>query len=437
LQTLLIMASTSSVGPGIDLPSGYGLDQVHYGPHKKPDPRKSPTPELGILAKFTGEFAGTGFNTIFRPRSKPVRPAEFPTDEYFPNQPLDFGKEHDNNVLQLNLTVETLRFSKPLGIVPNRGLGLQNDIFLNGVPYVQSIRDVTNDDTGKADKSPPTDIHFEPGLWMHVPASETSETASLSRMASIPHGATINAQGPAPPLEPIQGPPEFEFDENSLFPFDVDQPTRIFHKGFTNLIATQKNVPRLPQDLSKFIQEGTITPDFLVDPTSSVLQKANEGKKILEHVKFTVSTTRTGLAEPTEVLGLKEGGGIGNIAFLVGDDPLNGTTAQNANAKAAQVESTFWVSTVEHVLEIPVFSPGQKPLHIKPQGRFHGDRVPTFILDPPEEITEPRQITVTSTQIQYSQTVYLNFAKLSWPHISVATLVPKTLQKIPTSAWQS
>jgi hypothetical protein len=42
---------------------------------------------------------------------------------------------------------------------------------------------------------------------------------------------------------------------------------------------------------------------------------------------------------------------------------------------------------------------------------------------------------VTSTQIQYTQTVNLNFKTLSWPHVSVATLVPADPVTIPASAW--
>jgi hypothetical protein len=43
---------------------------------------------------------------------------------------------------------------------------------------------------------------------------------------------------------------------------------------------------------------------------------------------------------------------------------------------------------------------------------------------PPHPLTGPTEITVSYTQIQYTQRVVLNFAGLGWPHISVATLVP-------------
>jgi hypothetical protein len=65
------------------------------------------------------------------------------------------------------------------------------------------------------------------------------------------------------------------------------------------------------------------------------------------------------------------GGGTSNTAFLVG-------TKDGPNADAAHVVATFWLQTLQ------------------------GD-------------TEPQRL-------QYSQTVLLNFAGLSWPHITVATL---------------
>ncbi|WP_165359408.1 hypothetical protein [Lichenibacterium minor] len=40
---------------------------------------------------------------------------------------------------------------------------------------------------------------------------------------------------------------------------------------------------------------------------------------------------------------------------------------------------------------------------------------------------------MTATQIQYTQKVILNFAGLSWPHVSVATLVPAGPVPIPAS----
>ena len=56
-------------------------------------------------------------------------------------------------------------------------------------------------------------------------------------------------------------------------------------------------------------------------------------------------------------------------------------------------------------------------------------------MNPPIPITAPRTITVRTAQIQYSQQVFLNFNTLTWPHVSVARLVPGTPIPVPSSAW--
>jgi hypothetical protein len=60
-----------------------------------------------------------------------------------------------------------------------------------------------------------------------------------------------------------------------------------------------------------------------------------------------------------------------------------------------------------------------------------GSPVATFAVTSTSEITEETQIDVTYTQLQYTQTVFLNFNGLTWPHVSVATLVPN--DPIPVS----
>ena len=159
----------------IQLPDDFKFGELR--PNQKAPAASTPAAPLGPLAAFVGTFAGNGFNTIFRPNNPNSPPLPIP----FPNS---------DNVLELNLTAETLAFSKSLGNVPNRGTVPQQDIELNGVPYVQQINDITIH--GES-----TPIHFEPGLWMDVPATQVPpfNQPSVTRMASIPHGTTINAQG--------------------------------------------------------------------------------------------------------------------------------------------------------------------------------------------------------------------------------------------------
>jgi hypothetical protein len=399
------MAAQKKTCPFISLPSDYNFSEANYSPESAPT---TTPPPLGVLSNFTGTYAGTGFNTIFRPNS------DAPTTTIFPNPVTPAPPTTPSeNVLELNLTTETLTFSKPLGKVPNRGLQTQNDILLNGVPYVQSISDVTNILTGKADDPNPIPIHFEPGLWMHVPATTNDPVVgtSLARLASIPHGTTINAQGLAPNA-PISGAPTFA--PVSITPFPIGVPSHLI--PFISQTASNTDAPRLPQDLTKFIAAGTITQAILDDP-NTVLRNANIGKNITSFFVFHVST----LPKAPEL-----GGGTANIAFLQGS-----AAGIAPNANAVQADATFWVETVEHTIEVPVYKSGQPAFKIHP-----GDGGPVFNVLPPYEIITPKKITVTSTQIQYSQVVLLNFANLTWPHASVATLVPTWEHEVPASAWE-
>src|SRR6202012_405729 len=162
-----------------------------------PEPKATPTPapSLGPLAAFSGTFRGKGFNTIFRPDIG--TPTKLPVPAT------------DDNLLELNLTEETLSFSPSLGAVPNRG-EVQADINLNGIPYLQVINDVTI--AGQS-----TGIHFEPGLWMAVPApTHPSEGVTFARMASIPHGPPLLAQGKA---TTVAGKPTFPVID--ITPFSI------------------------------------------------------------------------------------------------------------------------------------------------------------------------------------------------------------------------
>src|SRR3954451_485734 len=125
-----IMDEEAKLKVATSLPSGFKIKEVVPQPLGHPPlGLAAPAPSLGPLAAFVGNFHGSGFNTIFRPNS-----TQTPTR--LPN-----GPAVGDNVLQLNLTSETLSFSSSLGSVPNRGM-VQGDAFLNGVPYLQSINDV-------------------------------------------------------------------------------------------------------------------------------------------------------------------------------------------------------------------------------------------------------------------------------------------------------
>jgi hypothetical protein len=107
----------------------------------------------------------------------------------------------------------------------------------------------------------------------------------------------------------------------------------------------------------------------MVNNPNSVLTTALTGLTVLKTTTLNVSTH--------PILPVV-GGGTSNTAFL------QGTPAQGPNAVSALVTSTFWIETVK--------GPPGKP-------DFH--------------------------QLQYTQDVLLNFRGLSWPHITVGTLIRK------------
>lgn len=368
----------------IALPARFHFDPVD--PLHLPNLVPVPPPDLGPLAAFVGSWKGNGFNTIFRPDS-----AQTPTPLPLPTP------AGGDNVLELNLTAESLSFSPSLGSVPNRGM-VQGDVFLNGLPYLQAISDVT---TGQ-----PVGIHVEPGIWLAVPStSDPAEpTQTLVRMASIPHGTTILAQGTAstttgaPTIPPVDITPFFSSSGQGV--------------PFPSQIASAQGTARIPQDLTSV----PITQAMLDDP-NSVLRDHIAGQHIDSTTTITIST-----APPQPLFG----GGAGNIAFLLG---VPGATSNpnnpGQNAQTVIVNATFWIETVEHTIVIPRFpKPPVEAIELQPEGHALGAPVPTFILHLPVPIPRPHPITIRTTQIQYSQTVILNFNGLSWPHVSVATLVP-------------
>ena len=388
--------------PSIKLPSDFIFG--HLRPDHTAPVAPAPPPPLGPLSAFVGDWVGNGFNTIFRPDSA-ATPTQLPNPVPPPPPPRD-------NILELNLTSESLSFSPSLGSVPNRGTAAQPDAFLNGVPYLQTINDITihGESVG---------IHVEPGIWIRVPATTIPQLGeSVTRMASIPHGTTIEAQGLVDPAKP--GPPTIA--PVDITPF-VTGSNPIKKVPFASQTASNPNTPRIPQDLGPFITRGTITQALLSDP-NSLLRDHISKQKITSTTTIVISTA------PPPPVGFF-GGGTDNIAFLLGQ-----ATATAPNAQALQMVAVFWIETVQEVILVPPYTVGAPPFAIKAKRSVQGQRVPTFSVTPPFDSDRQREITVTFTQIQYSQTVLLNFAGLTWPHVSVNTLVPADDIVVPPSVWK-
>jgi hypothetical protein len=373
--------------------------------------------QLGLLADLAGTWQGTGFNLIARP---------------------DF---HDNAnlYLQLNQTSETLTI-EPIGSpVPNRGFG-QDDISLFGLNYLDKIADAA---TGGA-------LHFEPGLWMTQPPTSYPEESAqpadqiIFRLASIPHGNAILAEGTA---RAFNGPPvvasgavPYAFSTFPSFnstPFAAGGPINAAgsSEAVTGPLAapgavgfTQYNVadpaslanPRTPFDTDPADPplpasiNGVPMQTAVNDPVTllqAVVQKQAAAGATFAGVALNIATQprisfRTEVNDPvgltTTVNVIDGGGGIENIPFLSGATPTvsggEGTGAQGPNAQTVLFYATFWISQV---------TPKRgNPFMQLQYAQFSVLNFPIFAAlhaGPGPEPTGP-------------------VVNLGWPHVSVATL---------------
>jgi hypothetical protein len=310
------------VAPEIELDPDFafaGLDTP-----EKPAAAPALGDPLGALAALEGTWTGQGFNAIWRP--------------HHPKNPQD-------RFLELNLTNETIVFTKINGPIPNRGLEMP-DINMFGLTYLQQISEAS---TGAG-------LHIEPGIWANVPpTTNPSEPQSIVRMASIPHGTVVLAQGQSQVLS--GGPPAIP--NNNIVPFPIGGGPPVNFQELNLSIQTNFRVasPGVTQ--------------AMVNNPNSVLQTA-----LTASLQGTTMKSRTFLDVSTTHARISAGGGTVNTAFLASSNPPGG------NARAAQVDATFWIETIAG-------TGGQPDRH----------------------------------QLQYTQTVLLNFNTLSWPHVTVGTLV--------------
>jgi hypothetical protein len=373
--------------------------------------------ELGPLGELSGTWEGRGFNLIARP---------------------DFRDKADL-YLQLNQTHETLTVTPIGSAIPNRGFG-QDDIELFGLSYLQKVHD---HHTGGA-------LHLEPGLWItqppttYPPENPPLNGRIIARMASIPHGNAVLAQGSAtsftgaPTLSPQAG-TEFQagsqiyngsvFRSFNSTPFAAAPPVINAHGSSERETAAQISAlpfeeydvsipgsaanprtpfatnppePQLPETINGVPMQAVINdPIRLLQAVIEDQQRcghAFEGSALNITTQATVTfrllpnSPRTNPTVNIRVPGAA--GGIANIPFLEGGEP---TGALGPNAQTGLVYATFWIEKVmpksgNHfmqlqyaqmtVLNFPVFT----LLH-PPQG------------GPPAELVN-----------------------VGWPHISVATL---------------
>ena len=190
-----------------------------------------------------------------------------------------------------------------------------------------------------------------------------------------------------------------------ITPFPIGNPGKPIK--FPSQTATDTATFRLPQDLTDFIAAGTITQPILDNP-NIILKNRAAAQNITSTTVIQISTN------PADPL---FGGGTDNIAFLLGDK--NATTP---NADAVQMSATFWVETVKEQITVPAYTAHQ-PVIVR-GATSAGNPVVSFSVTSQTPTAKATTIDVSYTQIQYTQKVLLNFNHLTWPHVSVATLVP-------------
>lgn len=282
--------------------------------------------------------------------------------------------------------------------------------------YLQTINDVTNTLTGKADGQPwPT--HTENGMFLHVPSTTNDPNnvaVTIRRLGSIPHGVAINLRGFEPNASAtVAGPPNITPNPGSTTPFKIVGTNVEPEPKPDSLAAANDTTARIPQNLDLFVQQGTITDTILDDPTA-LLRKVNQTRNIISTMTLTISSTNLidPLKKPTDI---PTGGGVVGNAFLDGD-------VGKPNAFPFSVDFTLWIETVAYQVPVPKFRPvkGGGPVEVVHEGI-------KFVLQPPREISEPTTVAVEVIELQYFQMVLLQFGVPTWPHPTVSTLKPEAV----------
>ena len=223
-----------------------------------------------------------------------------------------------------------------------------------GLTYMQQISETS---TGAG-------LHIEPGIWARVPGTtDPSEPPSVVRMASIPHGTVVLAQGVS---EIHPGGPQHIPDNNILRSSSAAPPAN----GDFNAVAQTFT------ELDLSIRPN-FAPPLPGSPRDDAQPEQRPPGRASEFTPRHEMKSRTFLHVSTTHSIIKAGGGTANTAFLAASgNPPGG------NARATEVEATFWIETIAG-------TGGHPDKH----------------------------------QLQYTQLVMLDFNGIHWPHVTVATLL--------------
>ena len=296
-------------------------------------------PNLGPLVNLQGAWTGKGFSILTLPHQQDL------------NQKF---------TLMMNATIENTVFTPISGAIPDRG-NIQPDIFYLGLTYLQQVSDANTLEG----------IHVEPGIFLNLPANSVQTIPSVCRMATIPHGDAVLAQGT---YFTADGPPTFAIADPT--PFYLDNNGNRVNDKSDGYLAPFKNTP--PPD--GIPNTAIMNPNLLLQ--NYIDNIAEQGHKVLSTTVFQVNATPKGQIADVPPFSYDPllPGGINNIPFV------------EANANATSLSAIFWINTV--------LAPGN----------------------------------VIYLLLQYSQTVLLDFpvpapgggtVDLFWPHIAVANLIKR------------
>ena len=315
-----------------------------------PDMNSETVLQLGPLAPLVGKWEGngTGWNMIalpFKDRTNPKIPFRILMNQY--DEKLDFTTVGDK--------------------IPNRGISEDQEVAT--LDYQQVIKQIDADDFPDSGLAGPpgSDIHHEPGLWIHVKDGQPIINGiNIARLASIPHGNTVLATGTAvqvdgmPEIPGINALPFGRFESIDQTPpdeYDFRDPNDEYLSPYKHYIDSPymglvSGVPGFP--------------GFTPRNMNQILNFANQGVEIVKTTILNVDTTR-------------EHGGIKNMPFV------------QREAEPVTMRSTFWL----------------------------------------QQLKEKDKYGNPNLRLQYSQIVMLDFfpnredqmpGRAQWPHISINTL---------------
>jgi hypothetical protein len=232
-------------------------------------PHAAPNPQLGPLTDLPGTWVGAGFNVVWLP----------------------VHGGHPNFRLKINSTSEILTIAKIGGNIPNRG-SIQPDLNFLGLHYLQQVSDeVTHGQ-----------LHIEPGLWLNLPPTPANPNPNVSvvaRLATIPHGNALLAQGST--FQTVK--PAFALEDTTPGPTAPPQASGML--------------------LGAVLPRGV--PWGSAQNPNLVLEAAISKQTITKTVVIQIAT---------DFVTVPPSGGISNIAFV------------ESNANATRMSATFWIESV-------------------------------------------------------------------------------------------